>query len=176
MSSHLPPHMQRRSFLKLGIASAVVLAVAGGAVALIKPGLVDGKTTPETRLILRQVALAMLAGSLPTDAVQRNRILDGMVERTDVFIASLPVHVQAELSQLFALLATAAGRRGIVGLSASWESATEAEMTQALVAMRGSGMDLRIQAYQGLHDMVCVPYFAGQESWALLGYPGPTPV
>ena len=34
---HLPPHLQRRSFLKLGIGAAVVLAVAGGAVALIKP-------------------------------------------------------------------------------------------------------------------------------------------
>lgn len=174
--SHLPPHMQRRTFLKLGIASAVVLAVAGGAVALVKPGLVDGKITPSTRLILSQTAQAMLAGALPVDAAERQRILDGMMERTDVFIAGLPLHVQAELSQLFALLATAAGRRGIVGLSASWESATVAEMTQALVAMRGSGTDLRIQAYQGLHDMVCVPYFAGQESWTLLGYPGPTPV
>ena len=176
MSSHLPPHMRRRSFLKLGIASAVVLAVAGGAVALMKPGLADGKTTPETRLILRQVAQAMLAGSLPADATERTRVLDGMMERTDVFIGGLPNNVQAELSQLFALLATAAGRRGIVGLSASWEAATVPEMTEALRAMRGSGMDLRIQAYQGLHDMVCVPYFAGQESWALLGYPGPTPV
>jgi hypothetical protein len=174
--SHLPPHLQRRTFLKLGIASAVVLAVAGGAVALMKPGLVDGKITPATRLVLSQVAQAMLAGSLPADAAERQRILDGMMERTDAFIAGLPNHVQAELSQLFALLATAAGRRGIVGLSASWESATVAEMTEALRAMRGSGTELRIQAYQGLHDMVCVPYFAGQESWALLGYPGPTPV
>ncbi len=174
--SHLPPHMQRRTFLKLGIASAVVLAVAGGAVALMKPGLVDNKITPGTRLILTQVAQAMLAGSLPVDAAERQRILDGMMERTDVFIGGLPTHVQAELSQLFALLDTAVGRRGIVGMSSSWEAATVGETTQALIAMRGSGMELRIQAYQGLHDMVCVPYFAGQESWALLGYPGPIAV
>jgi hypothetical protein len=49
-------------------------------------------------------------------------------------------------------------------------------MVTALQSMRTSGMDLRIQAYQGLHDLVCVPYFAGQESWALLGYPGPVAV
>lgn len=174
--SHLPPHHQRRTFLKLGIASAIVLAVAGGAVALIQPGLVDNKITASTRLVLTQVAQGMLAGTLPADAAQRQRILDGMMARTDTFIAGLPPHVQAELSQLFGLLATAAGRRGIVGLSATWESATPAEMVTALQAMRTSGMELRIQAYQGLHDLVCVPYFSGLESWTLLGYPGPTPV
>jgi hypothetical protein len=175
-SSHLPPHLRRRGFLKLGIASAVVLAVAGGAVALIKPGLIDGKTTPSTRLILTQVAQGMLAGSLPAGAVERQRIFDGMMERTDVFISGLPNHVQAELSQLFGLLATAAGRRGIVGISASWETVSVDEMAAALDAMRASGMELRIQSYQGLHDLVCVPYFAGNESWALLGYPGPAAV
>jgi hypothetical protein len=174
--SHLPPHHQRRTFLKLGIASAVLLAVAGGAVALMQPGLVDGKTTAATRLVLTQVAQGMLAGTLPTDAPARQRILDGMMARTDTFISGLPPHVQAELSQLFGLLATAAGRRGIVGLSATWETATPADLVTALHAMRTSGMDLRIQAYQGLHDLVCVPYFAGTESWSLLGYPGPTPV
>ena len=171
--SHLPPHHQRRTFLKLGIASAIVLAVAGGAVALMKPGLIEGKISPSTRLILTQVAQGLLAGSLPADAAARQRILDGMMARTDTFIAGLPPHVQAELSQLFGLLATAAGRRGLVGLSATWEAATVDEIVSALQAMRGSGMELRIQAYQGFHDLVCVPYFSGEESWDLLGYPGP---
>jgi hypothetical protein len=174
--SHLPPHHQRRTFLKLGIASAVLLAVAGGAVALLQPGLVDNKITSNTRLVLTQVARALLAGSLPKDERQRQRILDAMMARTDTFIADLPLHVQAELSQLFGLLATAAGRRGIVGLSASWEDTTVSEITTALQSMRTSGMDLRIQVYHGLHDLICVQYFSGQESWALLGYPGPTPV
>jgi len=35
--------MQRRTLLKLGIGSAIVLAAAGGAVALLQPGLVKGK-------------------------------------------------------------------------------------------------------------------------------------
>ena len=56
-----PPHLQRRTFLKLGVASAVVLAVAGGAVALIQPGLIDGKLSAPTRLVMDRVAQAMLA-------------------------------------------------------------------------------------------------------------------
>jgi hypothetical protein len=35
---------------------------------------------------------------------------------------------------------------------------------------------LRIQACQGLHDLVMAPYFSGEESWAVLGYPGPVAV
>ena len=59
--------MQRRTLLKLGIGSAIVLAAAGGAVALLQPGLVNGKLSAPARLVLRRVAQAMLAGTLPVD-------------------------------------------------------------------------------------------------------------
>jgi hypothetical protein len=173
---HLPPHLQRRSFLKLGIGAAVVLAVAGGAIALIKPGLVNGRLSPSARLLMTRVGEAMLQGNLPTEATAQQSAINAVLQRTDAFTSGLPDHVQAELSQLLGLLATAAGRRGIVGLSAPWEDATVAETTAALQAMRASGMALKIQAYQGLHDIVFVPYFSGEESWKTLGYPGPTPV
>ena len=49
------PKLKRRSFLKLGIASAVVLAVGGGTIALMKPGLVDGKLSPAARAVMAKV-------------------------------------------------------------------------------------------------------------------------
>jgi hypothetical protein len=91
-------------------------------------------------------------------------------------IAILPNHAAAELSQLLSLMASAAGRRWLVGLSTPWEEATPQEVFTALQSMRDSGAALRIQAMQGLHDIVCVPYFCGEESWALMGYPGPRAV
>jgi hypothetical protein len=99
--------------------------------------------------------------------------MEALLDRANAFFASLPNHVTAELSELLGLLATAAGRRGLVGLSASWEDATIPETTAALQGMRVSSMALKVQAYQGLHDIVCAPYFSGEESWAVLGYPGP---
>jgi len=173
---HLPPHLQRRTFLKLGIGAAVVLAVAGGAIALIKPGLVNGRLSPSARLLMTRVGQAMLQGTLPADAQAQKSAMDAVSQRTDSFTSGLPEHVQAELSQLLGLLATAAGRRGIVGLSTSWEDATVAETSAALQAMRASSTALRIQAYQGLHDIVFVPYFSGEESWSGIGYPGPRAV
>jgi hypothetical protein len=47
------------------------------------------------------------------------------------------------------------------------------EITAALQSMRVSSISLRVQAYQALHDIVTASYFSGQESWAVLGYPGP---
>lgn len=173
---HLPPHLQRRSFLKLGVGAAVVLAVAGGAIALIKPGLVNGRLSPSARVLMARIGQAMLQGTLPAEPQAQQRAIDAVLQRTDDFTAGLPEHVQAELSQLLGLLATAAGRRGIVGLSTSWEDATVAETSAALQAMRASGTALRVQAYQGLHDIVLVPYFSGEESWQALGYPGPKAV
>lgn len=173
---HGPPHLKRRSFLKLGIGSAIVLAVAGGTLALMQPGLIDGKLSPSARLVMNRVAQAMLAGTLPADPAAQKLALDALLQRTDTFLVGLPVHVLAELDQLLGLLASAPGRRWLVGLSPSWQDATVPETSAALQAMRESGTDLRIQAFQGLHDLVMVPYFSGEESWAVLGYPGPTPV
>ena len=153
-----------------------MLAAAGGAVALLQPGLVNGKLSDPARLVLRRVAQAILAGSLPADAAAQEASLLAYLDRADNFIAGTPQAVQAELSQLFALLPTMAGRRGIVGLSVTWESASVAEVGEALQAMRASGTELKQQAYLGLHDLVCAPYFSGEESWAVLGYPGPTAV
>ncbi len=173
MTHYGPPHLQRRTLLKLGIASAVVLAVAGGAVALLQPGLQNGKLTQESRLIFSRAGQAILAGTLPVDAGPNQIAINSLLDRVDSFIAGTPDHVQAELSQLLSLLATAAGRRGIVGLSPAWADASVADITVALQDMRVSSMSLRNQAYLALHDIVSASYFSGQESWAVLGYPGP---
>ncbi|MEO7105325.1 MAG: hypothetical protein ABIZ09_03035 [Rhodoferax sp.] len=176
MSHYGPPHLQRRSLLKLGIASAVVLAVAGGAVALIQPGLHNGKLTEESRLIFSRAGQTILEGTLPADAGPNQIAINALLDRVDTFIGGTPEHVQAELSQLLGLLGTAAGRRGVVGLSPGWHDATVPEIAAAFQAMRVSSVSLRVQAYQALHDIVSASYFSGQESWAVLGYPGPRAV
>lgn len=168
--------MQRRSFLKLGVGSAVVLALAGGAVALIQPGFEAGKLFPGARHVFSAAGQAILAGTLPTEPAAKLAATTALLERIDVFIAATPAHVQAELSQLLGLLSVGVGRRTVAGLSPEWQEATTAEVSEALQAMRVSDVSLRQQAYQGLHDIVCAAYFSGKESWAVLGYPGPTPL
>lgn len=165
--------MQRRSFLKLGVGSAVVLALVGGTVALMQPGFAGGKLSPGARQVFSAVGQAILAGTLPADPAARRTAVAAMLDRIEAFIASTPPHVQAELSQLLGLLSMGAGRRAVAGLSPEWQEASTPEVTEALQAMRISGVSLRQQAYQGMHDIVCAAYFSGKESWAVLGYPGP---
>ena len=165
--------MQRRSWLKLGLGAAAVLAVGGGAVALIEPAWRGDRLTAAGRKVCLHAGRAFLDGSLPSAGTEREQALAGFLDRIDALIVALPAHAQRELSQLLSLLATAPGRRALAGLRPDWNQATVPEIRQALQSMRFSPLALRQQAYQALHDITGSAYFADPRTWAVLGYPGP---
>lgn len=165
--------MQRRSLLKLGIASAVVLAVAGGTIALVQPGLINGRMSDSARSTVGALAKAILDGTLPTEPQAAQIAINGLLGRIDALIAGLPPHTQAELGQLLTILPTAAGRLGMVGLGTAWDKASTQEIRSALQSMRTSSLAVRQQTYGALHDIVSGTYFAGPENWSILAYPGP---
>jgi hypothetical protein len=168
--------MQRRSLLKLGIASAVLLTLAGGVAVMLQPGLQGGKLTPAGRALFASVGRAILQGTLPAEPQAAAQALAGLVDRIDALVIGLPPHVQAELSQLVGLLCTAAGRRGLAGLDTDWSSATAQQVQAALQHMRQSSLALRQQTYQALHEIVGGAYFSDSSTWAVVGYPGPVTI
>jgi len=165
--------MQRRSLIRLGVASGVVLALGGGAFALLQPGVQQGRLTTAGAQVLRATAIAVLDGSLPLEAAARARALDGLAERTNLLVVGLPPHAQTELSQLLALLASGAGRRWFAGLGPDWPQASVPELRAALEQLRRSSLALKRQAYQALHDITAGAYFSEPSTWSHLGYPGP---
>ncbi|MGE3347070.1 MAG: hypothetical protein AB7I35_06520 [Ramlibacter sp.] len=165
--------MQRRSLLKLGAVSAALLAAAGGVLVRSRAGIDGSQLSAGGREVFRAVGRSILDGSLPTEAGARALALTGLIDRVNGLVAALPAHAQAELSQLLAVLDTAAGRLGLAGLSADWPDADEAQIQQALQTMRVSGIALRQQAYHALHDIVGGAYFSDASTWVQLGYPGP---
>lgn len=167
--------MQRRSLLKLGVASAALLAIAGGSLALLQPGLAQARLTLASREVFAALGSAVLDGTLPAEPAARRRAVEGLLDRLDGLIAGLPAHAQEELSQLLALLASTPGRRSFAGLSSQWRDASIPELQASLQAMRLSTLALRQQAYQALHDLIAGAYFSDSATWSLLGYPGPTP-
>jgi hypothetical protein len=169
--------MQRRTLLKLGLGSAVVLAVVGGATSLLQAGLQKGALTERSRLILSRVADAVIAEAWPDQAtLPRAAAMDALLIRINAKIAATPDTVQAELSQLLTIMDSTPGRLALVGISSTWEKVEATELTEALQSMRLSRLSLRQQAYQGLHDLVYAAYFSGKESWPVMGYPGPVPL
>jgi hypothetical protein len=166
--------MQRRTWLKLGIVSAAVLAVAGGGLTLVSPGLdAEGSLTAAGRGVFGAVAVAVLNDSLPTDNAARQTAVREMLLRIERITRGLPPHAQAELSQLLALLATSGGRIGMAGLTADWPTASIAQIQEALQSMRLSSSGLKRQAYAALHEISGAAYFSDPLTWTALGYPGP---
>ena len=168
--------MQRRTLLKLGIASATVLVLAGGVAALIEPGLTGGRLSASGREVFSAVGRAVLDKSIPADEGARQIALNGLLTRIDTLVTGLPPHAQAELSQLLSLLATSGGRRTLAGLNQPWADAPVADIQQALQGMRLSSLALRQQAYAALHDITASAYFSDEATWSLLGYPGPVKI
>jgi hypothetical protein len=168
--------MQRRTLLKLGIASSTVLVLAGGAAALIEPGLIGGRLSASGREVFSAVGRAVLDKSIPADDGARKIAFNGLLTRVDTLVTGLPPHAQAELSQLLSLLATSGGRRTLAGLSQPWADASVADIQQALQGMRLSSLALRQQAYGALHDITAGAYFSDEATWSLLGYPGPVKI
>lgn len=168
--------MQRRTLVKLGVVSAAVLIVAGGATALLQPGLRDGKLTAAGQDIFSSVAGAVLDGTLPEEPQARQKALVGLLARIDGLAQAFPPHVQAELSQLLGLLATGVGRRTLAGLQPEWRAASTKEVQGTLQSMRLSRLALRQQSYHALHDIVGAAYFSDASTWATLGYPGPVTI
>ncbi|MEJ6000972.1 hypothetical protein [Paucibacter soli] len=166
--------MKRRSLLKLGIASGVVLAVAGGGLALLKPGLVaDGKLSPAARQLMRAVALAVFDGLLPAEAAAREARLAVHLDQLDANIAGFPPHLRGELSQLLSLLTSSGGRFSLTGLASDWASASVADVQASLKAMSLSSLGLKQQIYHALRDLSSLVFFSDAASWQLVGYPGP---
>ena len=168
--------MQRRSLFKLGIASALLLAVAGGGLAMLEPGVRDARLSSSGRVVFGAVGRALLEGSLPAAPDAQQVAIAGLLDRIDALVAALPPHAQDELSQLLALLASGGGRRLLAGLEDDWPTASIPALQQSLQAMRVSSVALRQQAYQALHDIVGGAFFSDATTWALLGYPGPTKI
>ncbi|MBC7955199.1 MAG: hypothetical protein H7Y33_04920 [Cytophagales bacterium] len=165
--------MQRRSFLKLGVGATAALVLVGGGAALFQPGLRGGQLTPSGREVFAAVARAVLDGSLPEEPAQRTEALQAHLQRLDGVLAAFPPVVQAELSQLLAILAAAPGRIAFAGLHAPWPQASVTQIQATLQGLRTSSLALRQQAYHALRDLTNAAYYADPQAWRLMGYPGP---
>lgn len=170
------PSMRRRTLLQLGLGASVVLAVAGGALALHRPGVVDGRLSKAGRSLFRAVAAAVLEGSLPPEGTLRTAAVEAHLDRVDKAIAAFPAHLQDELSLLVSLLTHAPGRLALTGLASDWAEAGLFEVQEALQRMRESALATRQQTYLALRELTNAAYYADKSTWALLGYPGPNPV
>jgi hypothetical protein len=168
--------MQRRTLLRVGLAAGLALGAGAGLVALIQPGRAEGRLSTAGRALYAAVARGVLGTLVPADAAAAQTLLDAHLVRLEQAIAGMPPAVQAEIDQLTTLLASAPGRRLLVGLATPWAQASAAEVEAALQGLRHSPLSLRQQVYQALRELTNAAFFADTATWALMGYTGQRPV
>lgn len=167
------PVLRRRTLLTAGITAGTLLALAGGTLAWLRPGLAaDGALAPAGREVFGAVARAVLDGMLPPPPAQE-AALAALLDRLDATLQGLPPALQAEVGEMLTLLASPPGRLLLTGLRRDWPDASNAEMTETLHALRRSSLALRQQLYRALRDLVNAAWFADPAAWARIGYPGP---
>lgn len=168
--------MQRRTLLKVGIATSTLLALAGGTLALLRPARSEGRLAPGAQTMFAVLARAVLGALLPAEPAQQAQALQGLVQRLEATITGMPPAMQAEVDELLTIAASAPGRYALLGLGSAWDTASVEELTQALQSLRVSGLALRQQAFHALRDMINAAWFAEPATWAAIGYAGPRAV
>lgn len=165
--------LSRRRFLAVGAGSAAILAVAGWWA--LRPGRpADGfrALDEEAAAFVTALVPAVLAGSLPRDGAARQAAVGETVAAFDRAVSGLTPAVQAELVQLFALVAVAPARRLLAGVSRPWNEASVEEVSAFLSGWRHGRLDLMRAGYQALTQLVLAAWYGNPASWAGIGYPG----
>jgi hypothetical protein len=168
--------MQRRTLLRVGVATGALLALAGGGLALIEPARKEGRFTEPARQFYAAVARAVLGTWLPFEAAARAQALSAQVQRIEDAIAGMPPAVQAEVDELSMIGASAPGRIALLGMSKRWPEASDAELVAMMQSLRDSSLALRQQVFQALRELTLAAWLAEPRHWAAVGYAGQLPV
>ena len=162
--------LSRRTFIFVGAAGAAALAVArfvprGGPA-------VDGLGAHGVA-VMTAVAPVMLAGALPADPAERGVALQETLAGIERAVAGLAPRAQAELADLFSLLALAPARWSLARTSATWTEAATGDVEAFLARLRDSRIGVLRAAYDALHQLVMAAWYGNPRAWAALGYAGP---
>ena len=163
----------RRTFLRVGIASGLILA---GARWLDRP---QAMAAPNYRFLDERGASAVAAlvpvvleGSLPKEAAARGKAVEEVVEAFDRAVSGLSVSVQKEVDELFTLLRFAPARLMFTGLWSPLEESTAKDIAAFLTRWRHSRFDIQRAGYQAMTQLIQAAWYGNSASWAAIGYPG----
>lgn len=176
--------INRRQFLKVGIAGGVVLAGAGYA----SHGVFWGSDTAKANVAghgyqfftirdheaMVAIASVLLEGAFnEAQQAQREDYVEEIVQAVDYVIAGFLPEVQAELRQLFTLLTFAPTRIVVGGPFSRWKNASPDKVRGFLEGWRYSSTALFQSAYDALVQLTMGSWYGNQKSWSVIGYPGP---
>jgi hypothetical protein len=123
--------------------------------------------------IMGAIAPVLLDGALPAADASRKQALAATMSAVDQAIHGLPASAQAELAQLFAVLASPPVRVAVARVGGAWTDASAADVRAFLDRLRESRWTLQRGAYDALHQLVFAAWYGNPAAWPALGYGGP---
>ena len=169
----------RRTFLKVGVASACVLVTARILDHEVfaqsdQPGSLDlKKIANKDAVCIAALAAAVLKGALPDEPVAKLVAINEVVEAFDRTVAGLSPAVQKEVEELLSLLTFGPTRRFVAGVSQPWSETSEDDVTNFLNNWRQSRFALLQQGYQALARVIVACWYGNPLSWDKINYDGP---
>ena len=164
----------RRQFLKVGLASAGLLA----AVRFLDRA--EAAPAPNHRVLDATAVVTVAAlvpivldGSLPEEPEARARAIRETVDGFDRAVSGLSLAVQKEVDQLFGVLRFAPTRLAFTGLWTSIEESPPEEVAAFLTRWRHSRFEIQRAGYQALTQLILAAWYDNPVSWSVIGYPGP---
>lgn len=163
----------RRRFIQAGVAGTLVLAAAGAWLGQRAARRSEGwpRLDDTARGLVAALAPVLLAGALPQRG--REAAIGELVGRVEQAIGRLGAAAQRELLELFTLLGFAPARIVLAGVMSPWPQADPRQVARFLERLRGSRLASLQSGYHALHDLVIGSWYAGEQAWAAIGYPGP---
>ena len=164
----------RRQFIKVGIASAALLATVrwldrSEAAPAANHRFLDSAAVVMTAAFVPVV----LATSLPDEPAARAHAIREVVDAFDRAVSGLSPAVQKEVEQLFSVLRFAPSRVAFTGLWQPLEESSAEEIAGFLTRWRTSRFEIQRAGYQALTQLIQASWYDNPSSWAAIGYPGP---
>ncbi len=163
--------MNRRSFLKVGLAGALVLGASGVAYTVLR----GDDRAPNAALdrsahaAIAALVPTIVGAALPAEAGLRTAAIAAAVQRVDTAVAGLSLSAQKEIRELFALLGIKPLRWMLTGIG-NWDVATPEHLSAFLQSWRTHRLSLLQVGYHGLHDLIAGSFYSAPSAWPHAGY------
>ncbi|MDJ0840536.1 MAG: hypothetical protein QNK37_28760 [Acidobacteriota bacterium] len=177
--------LNRRQFIKTGIAGSLLLGAAGYVTHGVfwgggkRSASVAGRTcrffTRRQAQTLKPMIPVVLGEALPTGPSTAG-LVDEVLLGMDVNIAALPLAAKQEISALLTILALAPTRWLAAGVWSSWSNASPETIRAFLDRWHASGSLMLRSGADALCMLIAASWYGNPKSWAGVGYPGPPKV
>ena len=169
--------LNRRTFLKYGIAGAALMSVGGLGLGL-RATVMRTPQQPLRVLSLRQYAiLAAIAETLcPGDDDLPTAIDLQVPEKVDALLDSIHPVNAAEFIQLLQLMENALTGLAFDGRITPFSASTPEQRSKALNGWRTSRWQFRRMAFVAVSGLCMASYWSDPKTFAYVGYDGPPPL